>query len=199
MNLNLMLRSLKIMFSQDKNQALLERNREIITRLKFISTFQPGEKINTSQLHIETNNIITPIKRLITGESRSSTLQFISNTVDRSFEIINTLSHSEQLSEKMLCSSIVQDMINSVHGLKNIQKTYKDDKLFGCTIDTIIDSIQAKLMELKMKKPEVFPEEKKEEEKKEEKKEEKNIDFTIEQSKIQDQPSACVKESKNKK
>lgn len=157
MSLHFMFNTLKLMFAQDKNSIILERNREIITRLKFISTFQPGEKINTSLLHIESNSIFTPIKRMINGESRSSTLQFISNTIDRSFEIINTLSFSDQLSDKMLCTTIISDMINTIQGLKNIQKTYHSDKLFGCTIDTIIDNIHAKCMELKLKKPDLFP------------------------------------------
>ena len=151
-----MLNTIKFMFSNDKNNNILEKNREIITRLKFIATFQPGEKINTSMLHIESNSLLTSIRRTLNGESRNTTLQFISNTVDRSFEIIQTLSHSEQYSEKMLCTSIISDMIKCVQGLKNIQKTYSSDKLFICTIDTIVDSIQAKCMELKMKKPDLF-------------------------------------------
>jgi hypothetical protein len=54
-------------------------------------------------------------------------------------------------------------MIKSVYGLKNIQKTYSNDKLFGCTIDTIIDNIKAKCMEIKLKKPDLFPNEYEEE------------------------------------
>ncbi len=157
MSFHFMLNTIKFMFSNDKNNNILEKNREIITRLKFIATFQPGEKINTSMLHIESNSLITSIRRTLNGESRNTTLQFISNTIDRSFEIIQTLSHSEQYSEKMLCTSIISDMIKCVQGLKNIQKTYSSDKLFVCTVDTIIDGIQAKCMELKMKKPDLFP------------------------------------------
>ncbi len=152
-----MLQSLKLMFTQDKHSAILEKNRETITRLKFISTFQPGEKINTGLMHIESNSILTSIKRTLNGESRNTTLQFISNTIERSFEIIQTLSHSEQYSEKLICTNIITDMIKAVYGLKNIQKTYKDDKIFVCTIDTIIDSIEAKCMEIKLKKPDLFP------------------------------------------
>ena len=152
-----MLQSLKLMFTQDKHSAILEKNRETITRLKFISTFQPGEKINTGLMHIESNSILTSIKRTINGESRNTTLQFISNTIERSFEIIQTLSFSEQYSEKIICTNIITDMIKAVYGLKNIQKTYKDDKIFVCTIETIIDSIEAKCMEIKLKKPDLFP------------------------------------------
>ncbi len=152
-----MFQSLKLMFTQDKHSAILEKNRETITRLKFISTFQPGEKINTGLMHIESNSILTSIKRTLNGESRNTTLQFISNTIERSFEIIQTLSFSDQFSEKLICTNIISDMIKAVYGLKNIQKTYKDDKIFVCTIDTIIDTIEAKCMEIKLKKPDLFP------------------------------------------
>jgi len=163
MSLHFMFQTIKYMFAQDKSHAIQERNKEILTHLKFISTFQPGEKINVASLHIESNTIITPIKRMFMGESRDTTLQFINNTIDRSFEIIQSLSYSESISEKILCTSIITDLIKCVTGLKNIQKTYKEDKLFGCTIDTMIDTIQAKCTELKLRKPDLFP---KEEEKK---------------------------------
>lgn len=159
MSLHFMFQTIKYMFAQDKSHAIQERNKEILTHLKFISTFQPGEKINVSSLHIESNTIITPIKRMFMGESRDTTLQFINNTIDRSFEIIQSLSYSESISEKLVCTTIISDLLKCVTGLKNIQKTYKEDKLFGCTIDTMIDTIQARCTELKIRKPELFPKE----------------------------------------
>jgi hypothetical protein len=40
--------------------------------------------------------------------------------------------------------------------LKNIQRTYTDDKLFFCNVQTLIESIQAKLIEIKEQYPEIF-------------------------------------------
>jgi hypothetical protein len=156
-NLNFIFSTLKLMFTNDKTTANIERNREIITRLKFISTFQAGEKINTSLLHIESNSFFTPIKRKLNGESRQSTIKFITETIERSFEIIQALSFSEHISEQMICRNIINDMIQAIHGLHNIQKTYREDKIFCCTIDTLIDNINAKCMEIKLKKPDLFP------------------------------------------
>jgi len=48
----------------------LERQREIITRLKFIGTLQPGNKIDVNNLRIETSDIFTSFKRMIYGEGR---------------------------------------------------------------------------------------------------------------------------------
>lgn len=156
MSFNFMFSTLKLMFNSDKTSANLERNREIITRLKFIATFQPGEKINTNQLIIESNSLFTPLKRKLNGESRQSTLKFITETIERSFEIIQSLLFSEQISEKMICTNILKDMIQVITGLNNIQKTYKEDKIFVCTIDTLIDNIKAKCTEIKIKKPDLF-------------------------------------------
>ncbi len=156
MSFNFMFSTLKLMFNSDKTSANLERNREIITRLKFIATFQPGEKINTNQLIVESNSLFTPLKRKLNGESRQSTLKFITETIERSFEIIQSLLFSEQISEKMICTNILKDMIQVITGLNNIQKTYKEDKIFVCTIDTLIDNIKAKCTEIKIKKPDLF-------------------------------------------
>jgi hypothetical protein len=41
-------------------------------------------------------------------------------------------------------------------GLKNIQKTYEKDKKFYCEIDTLIESVRAKLTELEIKHSEIF-------------------------------------------
>lgn len=51
---------------------------------------------------------------------------------------------------------MINDLINSIIGLKNIQKTYEKDKKFYCEIDTLIESIRAKLAELEIKHNDIF-------------------------------------------
>ena len=106
-----------------------DKQREIITRLKFIGTIKVGQKIDINNLRIETNSIITPLKRLIFGEGREKTYNFVSVTIERSFEIIKSYIHSDRISEQIFCQNIVFDLIGSIVGLKNIQQTYKDDIL----------------------------------------------------------------------
>jgi len=148
--------AIKLFLSNNSKHSLEEKNRENITKLKFIGTFQPGEKVDVRNLRIENTSIVTPIKRMFFGESRDTTYSFLNNTIDRTFEIISANCNSERLSEKLLCKNIINDLIKSVAGLKNIQKTYEDDKLFHCNIETIIESIQSKLSELKLKHPDIF-------------------------------------------
>ena len=51
---------------------------------------------------------------------------------------------------------MINDLISSIIGLKNIQKTYEKDKKFYCEIDTLIESIRAKLAELEIKHNDIF-------------------------------------------
>ena len=148
--------ALKYVFTNDRRDNMNEYNRDIITRLKFIGTFSPGEKIDVKNLRVESNNILTPLKRLIQGESRDHTYSFLNSTIERSFDIVKSYSTSERVSERLMCKNILEDMIKAIKGLQNIQKTYKDDKLFYCNIETIIENIHSKLSEVKHKDPEIF-------------------------------------------
>ncbi len=136
----------------------LERQREIITRLKFIGTLQPGNKIDVNNLRIETSDIFTSLKRMIYGEGRDKTLSFFNHTYERVFEILQSHIHSDKVSEKILCSKIITDLVKSINGLKNIQETYKEDNSFVCNIESIIENIEGKLEELKSSYPSVFSE-----------------------------------------
>lgn len=151
-----MLYALRSVFSNDRRDNLNERNRDVVTRLKFIGTFLPGEKIDVKNLRVESNNILTPIKRLFQGESRDNTFSFLNTTIERAFEIVNAYCKSEKISERLLCKNILEDMVKAIKGLQNIQKTYKDDKHFYCNIETIIENIDSKLSEVKDKCPELF-------------------------------------------
>ena len=155
MSLFNLINGIKSMIKTSDNKQL-DRQREIVTRLKFISTFQEGDKIDINNLKIEQNNIFTPLKRMILGESRDKTFMFLGNTVERSFEIIQSYINSERTSEKIYCSNIANDLIKSIDGFKNLQKTYKDDKLFICNIDTLLEYIEAKLIEINEKHPDVI-------------------------------------------
>jgi hypothetical protein len=152
----IMFNALKYVFTNDRRDNMNEYNRDIITRLKFIGTFAPGEKIDIKNLRVESNNIFTPIKRLLQGESRDHTYSFINSTIERSFDIVKSYSTSERVSERLMCKNILEDMIKAIKGLQNIQKTYKDDKLFYCNIETIIENVHSKLSEVKHKDPEIF-------------------------------------------
>jgi hypothetical protein len=143
------LQTIKFLFStSDKKGNSIEMNKDILTKLKFISTFEVGQKIDCTNLRVESNTIITPIKRFFMGDSRDQTIKFLNNTIDRSFEILQVYLNSEKRSEQIICNNIINDLRGSIKGLDNLKETYKEDKIFVCSIDIIIESINAKLLEL---------------------------------------------------
>lgn len=150
--------TIKAIFSNEKTYGITEKNRDTITKLKFITTLQSGQKIDVKNLQIETNNLLTPFKRMIYGESRDTTINFFNTVIERSFEIIQAYCNSEKRSEQIFCSNIILDLAKSINGLQNIQKTYKEDNLFICNIEILIETITGKLMELKEKYPKLFQE-----------------------------------------
>ena len=56
--------AISYIINTDKQSINIEKNRETITKLKFIGTFQNGEKIDVKNIKIEQNNFFTPIKRM---------------------------------------------------------------------------------------------------------------------------------------
>ena len=134
----------------------MDRQREIITKLKFIGTFQPGEKIDVNNLRIEDKTLFTPLKRLFFGEGRDKTFNFLSLTIERSIEIIQNYVLSDRISERIYCSNLINDLFKAVVGLKNIQETYREDKMFVCNIDILIENVDAKLTEIKERYPEIM-------------------------------------------
>ena len=152
----MLLNAINLILSKDKNINENQIIRDTIIKLKFIGTFQSNEKIDVRNLRVEQNTIFTPIKRMFYGESRNTTFDFLNTTIEKSFNIINSFIRTDKLSEKIFCKNILNDLVNSIYGLKNIQRTYTDDKLFFCNVQTLIESIQAKLIEIKEQYPEIF-------------------------------------------
>jgi hypothetical protein len=146
-----MLQALKFIFSQDKSRiSVIDSHKDVIVKLKFIGTFQEGEKIDIKNLQIESNNFFTPIKRLLQGDGRETTYAFLNSVIERSFEIIYAYNKSDKVGERLMCKNIIEDMNKAIKGLTNLQKTYKDDKHFYCNIETLIDTINYKIADVKV-------------------------------------------------
>lgn len=151
-----MLHAFKYMVQSDRKDFISERNRDIMSHLKFIGTIQPNEKMDVKNRCIENYTLFTPIKRTLLGESRTTTYQFLTSTIDRSFEIVYAYCKSSKISEQLLCKNILIDMNKAILGLQNIQKTYKEDKQFCCDIDVLIQSIESMMEEFRTTNPELF-------------------------------------------
>lgn len=150
------LKFIKQMTSNVSTPSVMEGKRQIATRLKFIASIAPNEKIDSLNLRIESPSIFTPIKRFLYGDSRNSTLSFFSSTIERTFEVIDAHIHSKNMSDRLFCANIISDLMASVNGLKAFQKTYEDDKLISCEISVLIESIEAKIYAIRSSHPDMF-------------------------------------------
>ena len=128
----------------------MESDKEVISRLKFIGKVQKGEKINVKYMFIQPEGIATKISRsLINHCNRQNTLNFVCNTIKRSFEIVKTYKASKIDSHKHIYEHIIQDIDQSKKGIINFKNTYLDDLKMGCDLDTLLQEIDAFLYEIR--------------------------------------------------
>lgn len=151
------------------NINIMESDKEVISRLKFIGKIQKGEKINVKYMIIQPDCFKTTLSRTFFNQcNRQNTLNFIRNTIKNTFDIVQKYSTSTNKSEKHVCKHIIFDLEQSQKGLVNIKNTYLDDLKVCCDIDTLLQEIDAFLNTNKNN-------EKQDNEKKDNKKQDKNI------------------------
>ena len=132
-------------------------NEDIISKLKFLSRVQKGEKINVKGMFIQTDNIKTSVSRAVWNtDSRQNTLVFIETTINKTSNLIDTYLRSSKDSEKLIGGNMVKDMILAKDGISHLKTTYNDDTMFCAKIDTFVEIIDAKLAGLKAKHKELF-------------------------------------------
>jgi len=137
---------------KDTNQLeKMDTNKEVISRLKFLGKINKHEKINVrgSYPFVQSDDMATRLSRTFYNkDNRGNTLNFIRNTIGRSFEIVNTYIDSEKLSERVMCCNIIKDLNKAKKGIANLKETYILDIKFCCDLDTILQDIDAHLKEM---------------------------------------------------
>ena len=123
----------------------MELNKETISRLKFIGKIQIGDKVNLKSMYIQPDGLITQLLRSLNQDNRSKTLIFLQDTFTKTFEILKLYEHSTKSAEQIMCSNIISDLKLSKSGLCNLKETYADDIKFVCDLDTLLQTIDAKL------------------------------------------------------
>lgn len=123
----------------------MESNKETISRLKFIGRIQIGDKVNLKSMYIQPDGLITQLLRSINQDNRSKTLIFLQDTIAKTFEILKCYETSTRLSDQIMCTNLISDLRNSKSGLSNLKETYNLDVKFVCDLDTLLQTIDAKL------------------------------------------------------
>lgn len=127
--------------------------KDVITRLKFVSKIQPGEKINTKHyLSIVSNDWLTALLRTFYNfDSRAQSVSFISDTINMAFNMIekvkmaNDGSGDNHLQTDGLIN-LFKDLAQTKVGITNLIKTYKTDKIIVCQLETVIENIDLFLL-----------------------------------------------------
>ena len=157
---NIIYFSNKILKTTDNNNTYkMDNIQDIITKIKFIGCIKKDEKINVKTMNISSNSLFTSLYRIFQQENRNHTLNFLSSTINRAFEIINSHIHSSSSSDILVCKNLFLDLQQSINGLKNLQYTYISDRMFYCYISTLIENINNKLLELKLNNSSFFDQE----------------------------------------
>lgn len=115
---------------------------DILSKLKFISNIQEGDKINVKTMSIEPPCIFTSISRtFINPDNRLNTLNFIDSTIKRSLDVVDRLlpNDSGDNSTSEIILNILNSLENCVTGINNLKCAYKNDIMFICKLDTYID------------------------------------------------------------
>ena len=86
-------------------------------------------------------------RALLNTDNRQNTLTYVQNTINSGFQLFGLYIKSEKLSEKKLAEQIIEDISNAKSGINNLKHTYTDDTMFCCSIETYIQTIDAKLTE----------------------------------------------------
>ena len=123
---------------------------DVISRLKFISTLKPGEKIDVASLSVQTDTVLGRIYRtvLARGESRVATLEFIRQTLGEAFELAQAQATHTDAYVRRLGAMIFASIVAAKAGIVGLSETYKDDRMFVSRVETLMGTLDAKIAEV---------------------------------------------------
>ena len=124
----------------------MDNTQETISKLKFIGRIKKGDKINTKHMYVQPSGFGTSISRtFFNQDNRGNALSYCQETVNRSFELIISYQRSSSEADKAIFNNIIEDLNNSMGGIANLKTTYITDTKFCCDMDTLLQSISAKI------------------------------------------------------
>jgi len=111
----------------------------IISNLKFVSRIKTGQKIDTRAMRVQENTYFNAFIRTLFPDNRNNALVLFKEIIARAFQSI------ANCQDTTLICNIIDDIRQCITGLGNFKKTYENDVMFTCEIDTLIDDIELKL------------------------------------------------------
>lgn len=148
--------SAAIAYKNSPSSIDLEENSDVISNLKFIGQIQEGEKINirTREKFVQPTGWATSFSRtFLWQDSKNNAYNFINHTISRAIDIFNLHITSKKASNIVYCINIVNDLEYAITGIRNLKKTYSDYTYFVGQLQSVLQSIESKLADLKTKLP----------------------------------------------
>lgn len=123
---------------------------DVISRLKFISTIKPGEKIDVASLSVQTDTLVGRLYRsiLARGESRSATLEFIRQTLGEAFDLASAYAVREDAFNRKIGQMIITALSAAKSGIMGLTETYKDDRMFVSRVEILVGTLEAKIADM---------------------------------------------------
>jgi hypothetical protein len=140
----------------------------LLVNLKVLSKVEENGRISATgcNLAIENNNLLTPIKRWFSGDSRMVDYSFIISIISQSIDcgrmLINTINQinsrddtTSHENEKMISSLLdleylSEELDNSIIGIRNLIKTYRSDPTTVAKLEVIINKINTEVNKYKI-------------------------------------------------
>lgn len=119
----------------------------VVSKLKFISKIESGEKIDTQSLTIVPASFVTKLYRSLfsRGESRETTFNFINDIVSKAFTLLLHYKSSDSCEySKNRIDEILDSLDKTTRGLRNLIDTYHSDRMYTSRIDTLVNTMISK-------------------------------------------------------
>jgi hypothetical protein len=123
---------------------------DVISRLKFVATLQPGERIDVSSLTVLPDTILGRMYRaaFARGESRTVTLEFVRQTLTEAFDMVERFGHGPETLNSRIGDMIVRALSASKAGIASLAETYSEDRMFVSRIGTLLATLDAKIIDI---------------------------------------------------
>jgi len=122
---------------------------DVLSKLKFLSKIQRGEKIDTRKLEFINDSYYNRALRTISPrESRDHSMNFIRGVTDEALVIATKAFSMNSQFEKDIGMMILCALKEMKAGVLNLGGTYDDDRMAVSRIETFLEILDAKITEL---------------------------------------------------
>lgn len=120
---------------------------DVVSRLKFLATVRPGERIDVATLTVLGNTVAARAHRALfaRGESRDATLEFVRRTFDDAFAITSACGAHSGAYERRVGGLVAAALDAARGGVAALAETYADDRMYAARVAALIEIVDARI------------------------------------------------------